>query len=238
MKTPTALAVIALSSLFLTGCETPYGTPDRAGTGALTGGAIGVASGLLIGGRHHAAEGAIIGGAVGAVTGGLIGHSMDVEHQNRLLQQAPQTYTRVDQGQPMSVADIKALARAGVGDDVIISQIRSTRSSFQLGANDIIDLKQSGVSEKVLEFMINSPGTATGTAVMAASAPPAPPTETIVIAPGPEYVWVGGEWEWHGRWVWVGGHWHRPPRPHAVWVRTNWHHGPRGYYRVGGYWSY
>src|SRR6266516_7303751 len=119
------VVLIGTAAVVLTGCETPYGTPDRTATGALTGGAIGMASGALLGGRH-AGEGALIGGALGAVTGGLIGHSMDQEAQARLRAQAPQTYARIDQGQPLGLADIKALAKANVGDEVIISQIRAT----------------------------------------------------------------------------------------------------------------
>lgn len=140
MKSKLLVLSVLAVTIVLTGCETPYGTPNRTGTGALMGGAIGAASGAVIGGRN-AGAGALIGGAVGAVTGGLIGNAMDREAQARLQQQAPQTYTRIDQGRPLSVADVKALAAARVGDDVIISQIRSTHTSFQLSSADLIDLK-------------------------------------------------------------------------------------------------
>src|SRR5437867_11919180 len=36
-------------------------------------------------------------------------------------------------------------------------------------------------------------------------APPPPQVEVIAPAPGPEYVWVPGCWDWHGRWVWITG---------------------------------
>ena len=51
-KRSTITLTCATLAVVLTGCETPYGTPDRTATGALTGGAIGVASGALLGGRH------------------------------------------------------------------------------------------------------------------------------------------------------------------------------------------
>jgi hypothetical protein len=38
-----------------------------------------------------------------AVAGGLIGNSLDQQQQQRLRQQSPQTYTRVDQGQPLDL---------------------------------------------------------------------------------------------------------------------------------------
>jgi hypothetical protein len=40
---------------------------------------------------------------------------------------------------------------------------------------------------------------------------PPPIVEQIVVAPGPEYVWVGGGWFWYGdRWIWRHGYWNRP----------------------------
>src|SRR6266404_739654 len=167
-----ALSLAIVAGLALTGCETPEGTPYRAGTGAIMGAGIGAASGALIAGGHHGAEGALIGGALGAVTGGLIGHSMDEEARARLQAQAPQTYARIDQGQPLGLADIKAMAKSGIGDDVIISQIRATHSAYRLSASDIIDLNNSGVRQKVIDYMIN-------TANSTSSAPPQ--AQTVVV---------------------------------------------------------
>ena len=244
MKLQILNLVLAISVIGLTGCEYPNGDPNYTGTGALTGGAVGAVSGAAIGGERHSGEDALIGAAVGAVAGGLIGNSMDRQQQERLRQQAPQTYTRVDQGQPLSVADVKALARAGINDDVIISQIRNSRTVYHLSAADIIDLRDAGVSNRVIDFMINTPGSIGGTsvptpqasAVVVAQPPPPPPAETIVVAPGPGYVWLGGEWAWNGGWVWMAGHWGQPPYSHAVWVRGYWYRGPHGWSRSVGHW--
>ena len=65
--------------------------------------------------------------------------------------------TQVVKVQPLGVADVKALVKAGVADEVIISQIRSTRSAYRLSTAEIIDMKDSGVSNKVIDFMINTP---------------------------------------------------------------------------------
>src|SRR4029077_304746 len=149
---------------------------------------------------------------------------------------------RVEQGQPLSVADVKGLAQARVSDDVIISQIRNSRSVYHLTAADIIDLQNAGLSQQVLNFMINTPtlyGQASAAApapAVVAEAPPAPPAETVVVAPGPEYVWMPGEWVWNGRWVWTGGCWILPPYPHAVWVGGYWGRGPYGWHRYPGHW--
>src|SRR5260370_38714420 len=104
-----ALGFAVAAGLALTGCETPEGTPYRAGTGAIMGAGVGAASGALIAGGHHSVEGALIGGALGAFTGGLIGPSMDEQRRARLQAQGRQTYARIDQGQPRADADSKAL---------------------------------------------------------------------------------------------------------------------------------
>lgn len=235
----------ALAALIVvTGCRNPDGSSDRTGTGALAG----AGAGAITGARFGGGPGALIGAAAGAITGGLIGHVLDADHQERLRESAPDTYTRVDQGQPLAVADVKALAQTGVSDDVIISQIRNSRTVYHLSSADIIDLHKSGVSENVINFMINTP-TTIGQSVSAPATPqPAPsvvyvsgpppqaPAETVVIAPGPGYVWVDGEWAWQGRWVWLGGHWAYPPYPRAVWITGTWGRGPGGWRMVPGHW--
>ncbi len=231
------------TAVVFTGCVSPDGSPDRTGTGALAGGAIGAASGAIIGGRN-AGAGALIGGAIGAITGGLIGHSMDMDaaERERLQAQAPATYERVQQGQPLAVADVKALSAAKVSDDVIIGQIQSTRTIYHLSAADIIDLHNANVSQNVIQYMINTPNTASTAAAPApqadtvAQAPPAPPVETVVAAPAPGYVWVAGSWQWRGRWIWVNGYWAAPPYPGTVWVAGYWRQGPWGWRWVPGHW--
>src|SRR5882724_11076720 len=153
--------------LVLTGCETPSGRPDNTATGALVGAGVGAASGAVIGGRN-AGAGALIGGAIGALSGALVGNAIDQQQRERVREYSPQTLVRIDQGQPLGVADIKALAKAGVSDEVIISQIRNSRTTYHLSTAEIIDLKDAGVSERVIDVMINTAG-------MSSAAPPPPP---------------------------------------------------------------
>jgi len=53
--------------------------------------------------------------------------------------------------------DIKTLAKAGMSDEVILSQIRNTRVVYRLTTTEILDLKEAGVSQRVIDFMINTP---------------------------------------------------------------------------------
>jgi len=173
----------AAAMLIIAGCTTPEGQPDRTATGALTGGAIGAGTGAIIGSASgHAGAGALIGGAIGALTGGIIGNAMDQQQREILAQQYPETLRRVDHGQPLGLADIKALARSGVSDDIIISQIRNSRTMYRLSTAEIIDLKDSGVSSRVIDFMINTPE---GWNQPPPSPQPPPPPPSPSSAPAP-----------------------------------------------------
>jgi uncharacterized protein YcfJ len=223
-------------AMLLAGCQNPDGTQNNTGSGLLLGGALGALAGAAIGGPRHAGQDALIGAAAGAIAGGVIGNSMDREQEARLRAQAPQTYARINQGQPLSVADVKALAKAGVGDDIIISQIKNSRTIYHLSTADIIDLRDAGVTDQVINYMINTPTTVVAEMPPVEVAPPPTPVDVVVASPGPDYIWVDGEWTWNGGWVWVGGHWMLPPYPHAVWVHgRSWHDG-RGWHYDRGYW--
>ncbi|CAI3925534.1 unnamed protein product [Commensalibacter communis] len=68
-STYAGLAVVILSTSFLTACDNGYSMGGRAGTGALIGGGTGAAIGALAGGGGGAAIGALAGGALGAGVG-------------------------------------------------------------------------------------------------------------------------------------------------------------------------
>ncbi len=73
--------------------------------------------------------------------------------------------------------------------------------------------------------------------VVVSEDPPPPLVETIGVAPGPGYFWIGGYYHWYGnRWGWVRGHYDLPPRHGAVWVGARYENrgGRRVYIR--GYW--
>lgn len=236
MKSQALVLIFATSAVVLTGCQYPNGEPNYTGSGAL----IGAGTGALIGGANgRGGNGSLVGAAIGAVAGTLIGNAMDEDQRERLRARAPQTYVRVEQGQPLSVADVKAMAQAGVSEEIILAQVRNSRTVYRLSASDIIDLHGAGVSDRIIDFMINTANSAAGTTTtIVETAPPPPPSQTVVIAaPGPGYVWADGEWEWSGSgWVWIGGRWIFPPYPGAIWIRGTWYHGAHGWYHSPGRW--
>jgi len=234
----TLTIAMAACAVIGTGCAYPNGEPNNTANGALVGAGVGAASGAML--AHNGLAGALVGGAIGAVAGSIIGNQMDQAQAAELRAQAPTTYVRVEQCQPLTTADVKALVQAGVKDDLIITQIQNSHTVYHLSSADIIDLHNAGASDKVIDFMINTvnlPPPAP-TVVDASGQPPPPSSETVVAAPGPGYVWVDGDWQWNGvTWVWAGGYWVLPPWPNAVWANGYWYRGPWGGWRhAPGHW--
>jgi len=225
MKNGHVYLGIAGIGLLATGCMSPQGQPDYTASGALAGGATGAIIGSAAG---RGPGGALVGAAVGAVAGGVVGHSADQAQQMR--QQAQTAQPPAVQGPPLAIEDIKALAKSGVGDDVIISQIRNSRTVYHLGAAEIIALKNAGVGEKVIDYMINTPSTVSE-ATVAPSASTGVVEQQVIVAPGPDYMWIDGGWFWYGgRWMWYGGHW-----GHRGGWGEGWH-GDRGWHGGGDHW--
>jgi len=152
----------------------------------------------------------------------------------------------------VSVADVKMLVKAGLSDEVIMSQIRQSGMVFRLTTAEILELKEAGASNRLIDFMINSgnppaapsvapapapAGEVVGQATVVAEAPPPPVVERVVVSPGPGYIWVPGAWVWTGyRWTWVNGRWARPPYRHAVWVPGRWERRGHSGIWIAGRW--
>lgn len=69
-------------------------------------------------------------------------------------------------------------------------------------------------------------------------APPPARVETVVVRPGPEYVWTRGYWDWDGdSWAWVQGRWAVGPTRTANWVPARYARVSSGWEYVPGHWS-
>jgi outer membrane lipoprotein SlyB len=144
---PRQFLAIAFPLICLFGCE------SKTGTGALAGAGIGAIGGAAISGS---AGGALIGAGVGAATGAIVGAILDSSDRKALDRESPSTTRKIDRGEPLSTSDVKKMTKAGLSDDVIISQIDATKSEFHLSSADIIDLKKAGVSQRVINHMIKT----------------------------------------------------------------------------------
>ena len=200
----TAALVASLSA----GCRTTsYG--DR---GALFGGLFGAGTGAAIGSNSgHPVEGALIGSAIGAITGGAVGDSVQADvDRNRAEVEA-----RMGRQMAAAVtpADVVAMTQAGLSDDVIATHIRAHGVAQPPQVNDLITLRNQGVSDNVLKALQSSPGPQ---AML--NAPGASPVviQERVYAPPPYY----------------GPYWGPPPFFGYSYGRS---YGPGPYRRRSGY---
>ena len=145
MRKAFIIFTCAVLAFPLLGCAS---SKTRAVEGAVVGGGVGALAGGIIGHQSgHGAEGAGIGLAAGALTGTLVGSQID----------KPQAQTAsaaaASSGQ-MSVQDVVDLVKQGLSDDAVVAQIRATGSLFNLSAAQTSNLKQQGVSQKVIDAML------------------------------------------------------------------------------------
>lgn len=166
-----ALGVAAVLSGCATANHTQTGAAVGTGLGALTGAVIGSQTG-------HAGGGALIGAATGALAGGLIGNAEDARDE-RDAAVAQAQYLQAENyaaRHAMTNADLVMMAQNGISDDVICTAVQSRGGRFDLSPNAIVQLKASGVSDRVILAVQQSGG-------YGVPSYPVPPT--IVTAPPP-----------------------------------------------------
>jgi hypothetical protein len=224
MKQYKKFLAVSIIGLSVAGCVTPQGRPDNTASGALTGAAVGAIIGSA---ARNPGAGAAVGATVGALAGGAIGHSVDQAQEIQDAQYRERVRQQEVSAPSLTIDDIISMSKAKIGDDLIISEIRNSGMAYPLKSADIVDLKRSGVSERVINVMINSPAGASfeQRAMIADTPPPAPLVEPVVVAPGPGFFWMSGTWIWlNGGWRWRHGYWRGP-----------YHHG-YGHYVYGRGW--
>jgi len=145
-KKEQTILILALTILPLVGCE------SKTATGVLAGGALGAGIGGIAGGG----QGALIGSAAGVIAGGLIGAALDENERANLKKQSPQTYRRIDQGERLSVNDVINMSKSHINDQKIIELMRKTSSRYNLNNYQVERLRNAGVSEEVINYMLYS----------------------------------------------------------------------------------
>ena len=153
-RTPFLFLLIGFVPMAMsTGCYSPY----HADQGALTGGLLGLGTGAIAGhALGNTVAGAAIGTGVGALSGAVIGSKMDeTEAKNRAIL-AQQLGRQVDPG-AVTVADVIAMTRASVNEDLVINHIHAHGMAAPLQTSDLINLPQLGVSSRVIQAMQESP---------------------------------------------------------------------------------
>ncbi len=136
--------IIGLSILSTVGCS----GMSNAEKGMLGGAGVGTAVGALATRGNPA--GMVLGGLFGTAVGGMAGESQDRREDRRAIAQA---YANAQAQRQMSVQDVIQLSQRNTPDHIIIGQINSTGSAFNLSTNDILDMQNQGVSSAVIASM-------------------------------------------------------------------------------------
>jgi hypothetical protein len=147
-QSPWILRGLALvPGLLLCGCALTGGEK-----GALVGGGLGAGTGALVGSAvGHPGVGALVGGGVGAVAGAVTGDAIDRSEQRGQARLA--AATAAPPPGPLGVTDVVQMTHQHISDDIIVGQIRATNSVYHLSSQDIIWLKENGVSDLVIREM-------------------------------------------------------------------------------------
>jgi uncharacterized protein YcfJ len=148
MRTTVLYISVVVVSLVFLGCES-MGPNSKKGVGV--GAILGSVAGGVVGHQSgRGVEGALIGGAVGGGAGGMIGSGMDDQH----IQQAKASHmSNVAQ---ISILRIVEMTEKGLPDSVIIDEIKTSGSVYDLDMATIQYLKNQQVSDLVIDYMMKT----------------------------------------------------------------------------------
>jgi len=150
MKSRFCLFCFAVLTAASGGCSTMNNTEKGAGIG----GALGAGTGLAIGAATgNPKTGAVVGGLLGAGVGAAVGNDKDNQIQERRDLQQATAIANAQAQQHMGLTDVIHMVQQGHDEQVIINQIRSTGSTFQLSGADLDFLKSNGVPARVIVEM-------------------------------------------------------------------------------------
>ncbi len=188
MKTWISWVMVSLA--LCSGCRHMNHTERGAVAGGIGGTVIGTGVGLATG---RPGLGAVVGGVVGTAGGAAVGNSVDrAERRGEAA-----AYQRIKYEQElaqarasaMSIQDVVDLSQQHISDQLIINQIRSKNSVFRLTKDDLIYLRQMGVSERVIAEMqrtaVQQPAPLVEKRVIIHEHLPPPPPSGVRIYLGP-----------------------------------------------------
>lgn len=181
-------AALLLISLTATGCRSPY----RSDQGALLGGLGGAGVGAIVGSQSgHPGAGAAIGAAAGALTGAVVGNELDeIDARNRAM--IEQQMGRKVNASAVTIRDVITMSQAGVGEELIATHVRVHGVAAPPTAQQVIELKQAGVSDRVIQSL------QTATPPVAAGPPPGAPVIVEEHYYGPPRAYYYGPPPWWG----------------------------------------
>ena len=86
----------------------------------------------------------------------FIGSTLDLQDRKVLQRSSPRTIDRMDRGDPLTINDVIKLSQGGVDDDSVINYMKDTGSSYHLSQSQVRRLQDAGVSQRIINFMLDS----------------------------------------------------------------------------------
>jgi hypothetical protein len=86
--------------------------------------------------------------------------------------------------------EVVKLAQAKISDDTIMAYIKNNHVDYNMNADQILYVRQQGVSDAVITLMLNQPKSPNAPTMVSATATPAPQAaaSTVVVQPAVTYV--------------------------------------------------
>ncbi len=78
-----------------------------------------------------------------------------------------------------------SMVKGGLSEAVVLARLRSSPANFDTSTNSLLALKKAGVSDKVIEAMVNAPRSGAAAAAAPAPAAPTPASPPAASAPPP-----------------------------------------------------
>ena len=137
---------------------------------------------------HRPIEGMAAGALIGGGTGAAIGQSTDrKDASDYAARQAQAQQARIAANPPVGKDDVILMTKANVSPEVIVSKIESASYILPITTQDIVDMKNAGVSDKVTNAMLARLRVQANPPVETIVAPPAGPETRVeyYVEPGP-----------------------------------------------------
>lgn len=206
---------VTLTTTVSGGCQ----TPNYQRNGTILGGLGGAGLGAAIGNKsQNALPGALIGGAIGAIAGNAIGEGVDNDRAAAQQQAYAQGAATSAARGAVTPQDVIAMSQAGISPEVIATHVRTNGVTQQLQVNDLIYLRNQGVSDSVLQAMQTAPtAQARYNATYTAAIPPPPPARPVVVEHVYPAYYPPPYWRGYCPPPHYHGHYHRHSPGHVHW---------------------
>ncbi len=81
---------------------------------------------------------------------------LDEQERMILMQRSPTTLQKIDEDKHLAIYDLIQLSQAGINDDKIINYMNDKKSKYNLNKAQIYRMQNSGVSQRVINYTIDS----------------------------------------------------------------------------------